>query len=126
MRPWLDTHYVKVQDLPKSTTNKVTFRSRTFSESGYLSYSATGTVQVCISAFNLYDFTQYRRAYAIDPISQGGILYAYYGREDDLRTLQDLGIDMKDRVLLIRAGKNSYAEKVGGFLFHFLSPLSYQ
>ncbi|MCJ8745246.1 hypothetical protein PDJAM_G00128070 [Pangasius djambal] len=87
MDPWIDVHFVKVQDLPKSGANKVTFGSKTFSEPGYLSYSATGT-------------------------AQGAALYAYYGREDDFRTLQDFGIDMKERVLLVRAGKNSYAEKV--------------
>ncbi|KAI5092645.1 transferrin receptor protein 1 [Silurus meridionalis] len=87
MEPWLDTHYVKVQDRPASGVNKVTFRGNTFSEPGYLSYSATGTVQ-------------------------GAVLYAYYGQEDDLRRLQDIGIDMSERVLLIRAGKISYAEKV--------------
>ncbi|XP_053083462.1 transferrin receptor protein 1 isoform X2 [Pangasianodon hypophthalmus] len=87
MDPWIDAHFVKVQNLPKSGTNKVTFGSNTYSEPGYLSYSATGT-------------------------AQGAALYAYYGREDDLRTLQDIGIDMKERVLLVRAGKNSYAEKV--------------
>ncbi|XP_060762416.1 transferrin receptor 1a [Neoarius graeffei] len=86
MDTWMDTHFVKVQDLPKSRTNKVTFRGQTFSEPGYLSYSATGT-------------------------AQGAIVYAYYGRDEDLRQLQDY-IDVKGRVLLVRAGKNSYAEKV--------------
>ncbi|KAF4076346.1 hypothetical protein AMELA_G00213420 [Ameiurus melas] len=87
MEPWIDTHFVKVQDRPKGGANKVTFRGETFSEPGYLSYSATGT-------------------------AQGAVLYAYYGRDDDLRSLQDYGIDMNGRVLLVRAGKNSYAEKV--------------
>ncbi|XP_017351000.1 transferrin receptor protein 1 [Ictalurus punctatus] len=87
MEPWIDTHFVKVQDRPKGGVNKVTFGGETFSESGYLSYSATGT-------------------------AQGAVLYAYYGREDDLTNLQDLNIDMNGRVLLVRAGKNSYAEKV--------------
>lgn len=55
--PWMDTHFVKVQDLPEGSTNKVTFHDMTFSESGYLSYSDTKTAQVCVSAFNLSDFT---------------------------------------------------------------------
>lgn len=46
---------------------------------------------------------------------QGAVLYAYYGREDDLRQLQDIGMDMRGRVLLVRVGKNSYAEKVGDY-----------
>ncbi|XP_058274138.1 transferrin receptor protein 1-like isoform X2 [Hemibagrus wyckioides] len=87
MEPWLDTHFVKVQGLPKSGTNKVTFGNVTYSEPGYLSYSAT------------------ERA-------QGAVLYVHYGRDEDLRHLQDLSIDMSGRVLLVRAGKISYAEKV--------------
>ncbi|XP_053507835.1 transferrin receptor 1a [Ictalurus furcatus] len=87
MEPWIDTHFVKVQDRPKGGENKVTFGGKTFPEPGYLSYSATGT-------------------------AQGAVLYAYYGREDDLTNLQDLNIDMNGRVLLVRAGRNSYAEKV--------------
>ncbi|TTN01735.1 Transferrin receptor protein 1 [Bagarius yarrelli] len=90
MEPWIDTHFVKVQTLPQSGTNKVTFRNTVFSEAGYLSYSATGTAQGGVCA----------------------VLYAYYGQEDDLRRLQDIGVDLKGRVLLVRAGKNSYAEKV--------------
>ncbi|KAM9440014.1 transferrin receptor protein 1-like [Clarias gariepinus] len=87
MDPWIDTHFVKTQDLPKGVKNKVTFGDKEYLESGYLSYSAPGT-------------------------AQGAVLYAYYGQEDDLRQLQDLGNDPKGRVLLVRAGKNSYAEKV--------------
>ncbi|KAK3513435.1 hypothetical protein QTP70_014262, partial [Hemibagrus guttatus] len=87
MEPWLDTHFVKVQGLPKSGTNKVTFRNATFSEPGYLSYSATESVK-------------------------GAVLYAFYGRDDDLRHLQDVNVDISGRVLLVRAGKISYAEKV--------------
>ncbi|XP_027014062.2 transferrin receptor 1a [Tachysurus fulvidraco] len=87
MEPWLDTHFVKVQGLPKGVTNKVMFRNKTFSEPGYLSYSAMTR-------------------------AQGAVLYVHYGRDDDLRSLQDLGIDTNGRVLLVRAGKISYAEKV--------------
>ncbi|KAF5902891.1 transferrin receptor protein 1-like [Clarias magur] len=87
MDPWIDTHFVKTQDLPKGVSNKVTFGGKDYFESGYLSYSALGT-------------------------AQGAILYAYYGQEEDLRQLQDIGIDPSGRVLLVRAGKNSYAEKV--------------
>ncbi|XP_062844211.1 transferrin receptor protein 1-like [Trichomycterus rosablanca] len=87
MNPWADAHYIKVQDRPRSGSNRVTFKDKTFSEPGYLSYSANKS-------------------------AQGAVLYAYYGQEDDLRRLQDLNIDINERVLLVRAGKISFAEKV--------------
>lgn len=43
------------------------------------------------------------------------MLYAHYGQEDDLRQLKDMNIDMNNRVMLVRAGRISFAEKVGGF-----------
>ncbi|XP_076837648.1 transferrin receptor 1a [Brachyhypopomus gauderio] len=87
MDPWTDEHFVRIQTSPPSGANKVTFRGKTFAESGFLSYSALGSVQ-------------------------GAILYAYYGQMDDLRRLQDLNINANGRVLLVRAGKISFAEKV--------------
>ncbi|XP_066508335.1 transferrin receptor protein 1-like [Hoplias malabaricus] len=87
MNPWTDEHFVRVQDPPLSGFNRVTFRDNSYNEPGFLSYSATGSVQ-------------------------GSVLYAYYGQMDDLRRLQDLSINLNGRVLLVRAGKNSFAEKV--------------
>ncbi|KAI4904695.1 hypothetical protein NFI96_027265 [Prochilodus magdalenae] len=87
MNPWTDEHFIRVQDPPTSGFNKVTFKDQEFTESGFLSYSATGT-------------------------AQGAVLYAYYGQLDDLRRLQDLSIDLSGRVLLVRAGKISSSEKV--------------
>uniref|UniRef100_A0AAR2KWI0 Transferrin receptor protein 1 n=1 Tax=Pygocentrus nattereri TaxID=42514 RepID=A0AAR2KWI0_PYGNA len=87
MNPWTDEHFVRVQDRPTSGTNKVTFQNKTYAESGFLSYSATGS-------------------------AQGAALYAYYGQVEDLRRLQDLRINMSGRVLLVRAGKITPAEKV--------------
>uniref|UniRef100_A0A8B9H3D1 Transferrin receptor protein 1 n=1 Tax=Astyanax mexicanus TaxID=7994 RepID=A0A8B9H3D1_ASTMX len=46
MNPWTDEHFVRVQDPPSSGSNKITFRDQSFSESGFLSYSGTGSVQV--------------------------------------------------------------------------------
>lgn len=68
-------------------------------------------------SFNLSDFTESKWAHIIDLVPQGAVVYVYYGRDEDLRQLQDMNIDMKGRVLLVRAGKNSYAEKVGDFYF---------
>lgn len=42
-------------------------------------------------------------------------MYGYYGRENDFMLLQDKNIDLNGRVMLLRAGQNSFAEKVGGF-----------
>lgn len=47
MKPWADAHYIKIQDLPRGDRNRVTFKNKTYSESGYLSYSANKSVQVC-------------------------------------------------------------------------------
>lgn len=44
---------------------------------------------------------------------QGAVLYAFYGQESDFRLLRDRNINMSGRVMLIRAGKISFAEKVG-------------
>ena len=46
---------------------------------------------------------------------QGAVLYAHYGQESDFRVLKDKNINMTGRVMLVRAGKISFAEKVGGF-----------
>ncbi|XP_062844164.1 transferrin receptor protein 1-like [Trichomycterus rosablanca] len=87
MDPWSDTHYVRVQDRPVSGTNRVTFHNKTFDESGFLAYSANGA-------------------------AQGAVLYAHFGRASDFRQLQELNISTKGRVVLVRAGKISFAEKV--------------
>lgn len=43
-------------------------------------------------------------------------MYAYYGKENDFRLLQDKNINFNGRVVLVRAGSISLAEKVGGFI----------
>ncbi|XP_028284343.1 transferrin receptor protein 1-like [Parambassis ranga] len=88
MKTWTDEHFVKVQDPPASAYNRFTFKNDPEEHpSGFLSYSATGRVT-------------------------GAVLYAYYGRESDLRSLRDKNVDMNGRVMLVRAGKISFAEKV--------------
>lgn len=82
---WTDEHFVKVQDL--SGTNKVTFNGEKVDLEGFLSYSATGT-------------------------TTGAALYAYYGRESDFNLLRDKNIPMSGRVMLVRSGLISFAEKV--------------
>lgn len=82
---WTDEHFVKVQDLPG--TNRVSFNGENVDLEGFLSYSVTGTVN-------------------------GTVLYAYYGRESDFSLLRDKNIPMSGRVMLVRAGLISFAEKV--------------
>ncbi len=42
-------------------------------------------------------------------------MYAYYGQERDFKKLQEMNVNLTGRVMLIRAGRISFAEKVGGF-----------
>ena len=43
---------------------------------------------------------------------QGVVLYAYYGRLEDFADLKDLSIDLNGKIILVRAGEISFAEKV--------------
>ncbi|XP_073347503.1 transferrin receptor protein 1-like [Pagrus major] len=87
MDTWSDEHFVKVQDPPASGYNTFVFKGNEQRPTGFLSYSATGKVN-------------------------GTVLYAYYGQENDFRVLRDKNINLTGRVLLVRAGKISFAEKV--------------
>uniref|UniRef100_A0A671UJZ2 Transferrin receptor protein 1 n=1 Tax=Sparus aurata TaxID=8175 RepID=A0A671UJZ2_SPAAU len=87
MDTWNDEHFVKVQDPPASGYNKFVFKGTEQRPTGFLSYSATGKVN-------------------------GTVLYAYYGQESDFILLRDKNINLTGRVLLVRAGKISFAEKV--------------
>ncbi|CAK6952118.1 transferrin receptor protein 1-like [Scomber scombrus] len=88
MNTWTDEHFIKVHDAPVSGFNKFTFKGeRETQVQGFLSYSATKEVT-------------------------GAILYAFYGQENDFRMLRDRNIDLSGRVILVRAGRISFAEKV--------------
>ncbi|XP_060900281.1 transferrin receptor protein 1-like [Labrus mixtus] len=88
MKTWTDEHFVKIQDPPASGFNRFVFKNGTAQNlEGFLSYSATGT-------------------------ATGAVLYAHYGQENDFKILQDRSINMNGRVMLIRAGRISLAEKV--------------
>lgn len=87
MNPWTDEHFVKI-DLPGASGNKVQFRGNTIgSNEGYLAYSAAKTVE-------------------------GPARYAHYGRVEDFRRLQEWNSDANGKVVLVRAGLISFAEKV--------------
>uniref|UniRef100_A0A8C9WHP9 Transferrin receptor protein 1 n=1 Tax=Scleropages formosus TaxID=113540 RepID=A0A8C9WHP9_SCLFO len=88
MNPWHDEHYVKLQSLSPSSPNTIKFNGEVIgTPRGYAAYSATGT-------------------------AEGRLLYAHYGMDSDFRSLQDRGIDLTGSVVLVRAGKLSFAEKV--------------
>ncbi|XP_053198287.1 transferrin receptor 1b [Scomber japonicus] len=87
MEPWTDKHYVQLQTPDSNRPNRVVFGSEVFEPKGYLAYSATGKVQ-------------------------GKLVYGSYGRKEDLDVLQKKNVELKDCVLLLRAGKLSFAEKV--------------
>ncbi|KAJ3594715.1 hypothetical protein NHX12_004022 [Muraenolepis orangiensis] len=84
MDSWTDEHFVKVQVLP--TTNRVTFKGVSETPSGFLSYSHSGNVS-------------------------GSILYAHYGQVEDYNHLKN-DLDLTGRVVLVKAGKISFAEKL--------------
>uniref|UniRef100_A0AAZ1X8F4 Transferrin receptor protein 1 n=1 Tax=Oreochromis aureus TaxID=47969 RepID=A0AAZ1X8F4_OREAU len=88
MKTWTDEYFVKVQDPPASGYNRIVFKNGPEEHpTGFLSYSASGT-------------------------ARGAVLYARYGQEEDLKQLKDMNIDMNGRVMLVRAGRISFAEKV--------------
>ncbi|XP_068587656.1 transferrin receptor protein 1-like [Cebidichthys violaceus] len=88
MKTWTDEHFVKVQDAPASGSNRFAFKNgRSERPEGFLSYSGNGTVT-------------------------GAILYAFYGQERDFKLLREKSINLTDRVMLVRAGRISFAEKV--------------
>ncbi|XP_026062139.1 transferrin receptor 1a [Carassius auratus] len=87
MSTWTDEHYVKIHE-PGSSNNRVLFRGNVVGTTeGYLAYSALKKVQ-------------------------GAALYAHYGRAEDFRRLQELNVDINGKVVLVRAGLLSFAEKV--------------
>ncbi|KAK1879251.1 Transferrin receptor protein 1 [Dissostichus eleginoides] len=87
MNTWTDEHFVKVQDPPASGSNSFSYKGKQERPTGFLSYSANGTIT-------------------------DAILYAFYGEEKDLRLLKGHNVNMTGRVMLVRTGRISFAEKV--------------
>ncbi|XP_077410019.1 transferrin receptor 1b [Vanacampus margaritifer] len=84
---WVDVHYVQLQKPDSTRPNVVTFGADVFKPDGYLAYSATGKVQ-------------------------GKLVYAAYGRPEDLDAVTNANVAVKGSVLLLRAGKLTFAEQV--------------
>uniref|UniRef100_A0A4W6C065 Transferrin receptor protein 1 n=1 Tax=Lates calcarifer TaxID=8187 RepID=A0A4W6C065_LATCA len=87
MNTWTEEYFVKVQDPPASGYNRFIFNGTEGYPNGFLSYSATGRVT-------------------------GAVVFAYYGQENDFTLLRGKNINLSGRVVLVRAGKISFAEKV--------------
>ncbi|TKS87474.1 Transferrin receptor protein 1 [Collichthys lucidus] len=87
MQPWTDIHHVQLQTPDSERPNRVLFGSDVFKPEGYLAYSAPGKVE-------------------------GKLVYGNYGRQEDLDVLQKKNVELKGSVLLLRAGKISFAEQV--------------
>ncbi|KAM9332227.1 transferrin receptor 1b isoform 2-T4 [Pholidichthys leucotaenia] len=87
MNPWTDIHYVQLQSMDSRRPNVVEFGSDIFKPTGFLVYSPPGTVQ-------------------------GKLVYGNYGCKEDLDVVQKSNVELKGCVLLLRAGKISFAEQV--------------
>ncbi|XP_033959771.1 transferrin receptor protein 1-like isoform X2 [Pseudochaenichthys georgianus] len=87
MKIWTDEHFVKVQDAPASGSNSFNYKGKQESPTGFLSYSANGTIT-------------------------GTVLYAFYGEENNLRLLKSRNVNITGRVILVKTGRISFAEKV--------------
>ncbi|KAM9844896.1 transferrin receptor protein 1-like isoform 2-T2 [Aulostomus maculatus] len=88
MKSWSDEHFIKVQDRPASGYNSYVFKNQKKQLlDGFLSYSATGKVT-------------------------GAVLCVNYGRDEDFMLLQRMNVNLSGKVMLIRTGKISFAEKV--------------
>uniref|UniRef100_A0A8C6NSQ3 Transferrin receptor n=1 Tax=Nothobranchius furzeri TaxID=105023 RepID=A0A8C6NSQ3_NOTFU len=86
MEPWTDIHYVQLQKPDSNRPNTIQFGSDAFKPEGYLAYSGTGR-------------------------AQGRLVYGNYGRQEDLTVVQQ-SVDLEGSVLLLRAGKISFAQQV--------------
>ncbi|MEQ2188339.1 hypothetical protein GOODEAATRI_013922, partial [Goodea atripinnis] len=85
MKPWTDIHYVQLPMPDSNNPNTVDFGSDV-KPAGYLAYSKPGRVE-------------------------GRLVYGNYGRQEDLDFVQGR-VDLKGSVLLLRAGKITFAQQV--------------
>ncbi|XP_017574731.2 transferrin receptor 1b isoform X2 [Pygocentrus nattereri] len=88
MNPWNDEHYVQLQMPSMTKPNKIVFGSEEIGQpKGYLAYSATGT-------------------------KEGKVVYANFGQIEELKYLLTTGVDLSEKIVLMRTGQISLAEKV--------------
>lgn len=87
MDPWTDVHYVQLPAMNSQRPNRVVFGSEEFIQKGYLAYSPSATVT-------------------------GKLVYGHYGRKEDLEAVKSKNVAINGSVVLLRAGKISFAEQV--------------
>ncbi|XP_072469778.1 transferrin receptor protein 1 isoform X1 [Notamacropus eugenii] len=87
---WKDKHYVRLQVKGSGSQNSVTI----LNDSGY-TQSVDGYV-----------------AYSDNSTANGTLVYANYGSKDDFEYLKSRNVTISGSVVLLRAGKLSFAEKV--------------
>ncbi|MED6251689.1 hypothetical protein ATANTOWER_001357 [Ataeniobius toweri] len=85
MKPWTDIHYVQLP-MPDSNNPNTVYFGSDVKPAGYLAYSKPGRVE-------------------------GRLVYGNYGRQEDLDFVQGR-VDLKGSVLLLRAGKITFAQQV--------------
>ncbi|XP_051900782.1 transferrin receptor protein 2 [Pristis pectinata] len=99
---WTDSHYVTLPFPDSSSPNYLWLmdpdggiqeKFGPLDQDVFLAYSPTGNVT-------------------------GGLVYGNYGRQEDFRKLNQLGIKVQDNIVLIRIGKISFAEKVAAAQEH--------
>lgn len=116
---WSDEHFVKVQEAPASGYNKFVFKDASEERpQSFLSYSPSQKVTVMkrlLSAIISSELKMVKSQKIIFcyVLVQASVLYAQYGEQSDFTQLQKSGIGMDGKVMLVRAGKISFAEKVG-------------
>ncbi|KAM4544207.1 transferrin receptor 1b [Fundulus diaphanus] len=86
MNPWTDAHYVQLQVPDSNNPNTVSFASDVIKPQGYLAYSKPGR-------------------------AEGPLVYGNYGRQQDLDYVKEK-VELKGSVLLLRAGKITFAQQV--------------
>lgn len=87
MTPWTDRHYVQLQMPDSLRPNRVVFGKNDFKPPGYLAYSAAKSVT-------------------------GKLVYGNFGRPEDLNVLREKNVELQGCVLLLRAGRISFAQQV--------------
>ncbi|KAF5918182.1 hypothetical protein HPG69_002823 [Diceros bicornis minor] len=124
---WMDTHYVGLQFPDPAHPNTLHWADAAGKPAEqlpledpdvYCPYSATGNTTVsapappAARALSLWRRRASGSAPHRPPHPQGELVYAHYGRPEDLQDLRARGVEPAGRLLLVRFGVISFAQKV--------------
>ncbi|XP_067828167.1 LOW QUALITY PROTEIN: transferrin receptor protein 2-like [Heptranchias perlo] len=93
---WTDSHYVTLPTPDRDSSNSLCVMDSNGAlretipledQDVYLAYSPSGTVT-------------------------GGLVYGFYGRDEDFQRLRELSVNVQGNIVILRVGKISFAEKV--------------